>query len=143
MKSCEKAGLKMAAAVMLVLLLAAGCAKTEVQTDQESEAQSSDAQRYRDTVFEVAMRESDILYRTAENLEGETIELLLDAYWPKGDMETNRPAVILMHAGGFTFGAKDAGIEPILAKDFAKNGLRHRFNRLQAGKIQLPIGKGR
>lgn len=123
MKSHWKAARKAAAIVLLAVLLAEGCAKSTPPTNQTgSAAQSGGAQRYRDVVFEKALRKSDILYRTAENLAGETIELRLDVYRPKGDTETNRPAVILLHAGSLSIGAKNAGLEPVLAKYLAKMG---------------------
>lgn len=45
------------------------------------------------------------LYENEEDLQ--EIDLHLDIYTPKGDKETGRPAVLVMHGGAFAAGAKD------------------------------------
>lgn len=126
--SIAKASCRFILILTLVMTLAAGCAKTEQTTlqsgagNQEEGGVITDASRYLEPICKKADCESDVVYKKAEDQAGEMVELLLDVYQPHGDTETNRPALVILHAGGFIMGAKDAGIEPVLARDLAKKG---------------------
>lgn len=82
----------------------------------------TDSSRYIDNIFDSLDNEVDILYSEAINSEGEKEKLYLDLYKPSEDKETNRPAIIWIHGGGFTSGTKDTGMEKDFAIDFAKKG---------------------
>ena len=60
--------------------------------------------RYRDAVFDEVEVIHDVVYRTAVNSRGETVELRLDLYQPAGDTAEERPALIWFHGGFFVFG---------------------------------------
>ncbi|NOY95979.1 MAG: alpha/beta hydrolase, partial [Chlorobi bacterium] len=49
-------------------------------------------------------------------------KLYLDVYTPAGDKETNRPAILWVHGGGFRVGDKTQGYIVTLANEFAKRG---------------------
>jgi acetyl esterase/lipase len=63
--------------------------------------------RYVQRVFEATDVTRDIVYRTTTNAAGQTVQLKLDIYTPRGDTATNRPAVIWGFGGGWTFGDKN------------------------------------
>lgn len=89
--------------------------------------------RYLDEVFTTVSVDSNIVYghnygyltgfNTLENLK-------MDVYTPDGDTSTNRPVVILMHAGsflpgsltGFTFADKNENCIVEMCKRYAKRG---------------------
>ena len=78
--------------------------------------------RYRDEVFSSIKTKSDIVYGSAVNQQGETVELLLDMYEPKGDVAKERPAIVWVHGGGFTFGSKTSPEIVDEATTFARKG---------------------
>lgn len=78
--------------------------------------------RYRDEVFARVKTKSDIVYGSAVNQQGETVELLLDVYEPKGDTAKERPAIVWVHGGGFTFGTKASPEIVDEATTFASKG---------------------
>jgi acetyl esterase/lipase len=82
----------------------------------------TDESRYIDNIFDKVDADTNILYTEAVNYNGEKENLLLDVYRPSGDTQTNRPAIIWIHGGGFTNGSKDVGAEKDWAIDFAKKG---------------------
>jgi carboxylesterase type B len=112
----KRAAGRMVFPVIAVLLVAGCAAPAAVSTPLVPEG------RYQETVFESAACESDIVYREATDQNGETVQLLLDVYQPEGDTATDRPAIVILHAGSFIMGSKDAGLEPVLAKGLAKEG---------------------
>ena len=79
-------------------------------------------QRYLDRVFEQVKVKRDIVYGAAPGKSGETEELKLDLYLPKGDEIDRRPALIFAHGGGFAGGDKSEGPSPLLAERFARRG---------------------
>lgn len=81
-----------------------------------------DSSRYIKPIFEKVDIEANTVYAEATNYKGQQEKLLLDVYKPSGDKETNRPAIIWIHGGGYTSGSKDSGIQKDLAIDFAKKG---------------------
>ncbi len=79
--------------------------------------------RYRDQVFSAFTVAKDIQYGSAVP-EGATtpIPLLLDLYQPTGDTQTQRPAIVWVHGGGFSAGDKSSGPSADLAQKFAELG---------------------
>ena len=62
--------------------------------------------RYLGPVFDEVEIERDIVYRTTENVDGDTVDLALDIYQPAGDTAARRPVIVFMHGGYFVFGDK-------------------------------------
>ncbi len=78
--------------------------------------------RYRDAVFTTTNTTSNIVYGTAVNFEGQTINLLADVYRPTGDSATGRPLIIWVHGGGFSGGTKTSPEIVDQATQFALKG---------------------
>jgi para-nitrobenzyl esterase len=78
--------------------------------------------RYRDQVFSNVSVTRDIQYGSAPDSSGNPVALKLDLYQPSGDTQTNRPAVVWVHGGGFSGGDKGSGPSADLANIFAKLG---------------------
>jgi acetyl esterase/lipase len=78
--------------------------------------------RYINNLFNKVDIEKNILYQEVTNYSGQKEKLYLDVFKPKGDTESNRPAILWIHGGSFTTGTKDFGIERDLATEFAKKG---------------------
>ncbi len=79
------------------------------------------AKRYREAVFGQVKVRTDLVYGTAP-VNGQPQELKLDLYKPKGDRARKRPALILVHGGGFANGDKGIGASPALADSSARRG---------------------
>jgi acetyl esterase/lipase len=60
--------------------------------------------RYRDDVFTDFIKTSDITYASAVTAGGRALTLTLDAWAPKGDTVTTRPAIVWVHGGSFCCG---------------------------------------
>jgi acetyl esterase/lipase len=67
-------------------------------------------------LFEVEVRK-DLVYGQAGNKD-----LLVDAYLPQGDGKKPRPAVVVIHGGGFKSGSKDKPKFPEIARYLAERG---------------------
>ncbi|MDQ7065411.1 MAG: alpha/beta hydrolase fold domain-containing protein [candidate division KSB1 bacterium] len=79
--------------------------------------------RYKKEIFSSVKVNRDLLYGQAVNqATGKNEKLRLDLYEPKGDTEPKRPAIVLIHGGGFTKGDKESQVIVQLAKRFAKRG---------------------
>jgi acetyl esterase/lipase len=76
--------------------------------------------RYVHQVFDDVQVTEDIVYRTTTNYLGEPVDLALDIYEPVGDAATQRPVVMWMHGGCWTFG--DKGLMSAYAEDSALRG---------------------
>jgi predicted esterase len=77
--------------------------------------------RYVDLVFAQATTAPNITYATAPDLvSGAPVTLRLDMFQPAGDTETNRPAIIWVHGGGFRTGTKAA--TATVASEYARRG---------------------
>ena len=64
--------------------------------------------RYRDVLFTTVNVSRDIAYGSALSPKTNQTEILrLDRYTPVGDTEKLRPAIVLVHGGGFTGGDKN------------------------------------
>ena len=80
------------------------------------------AQRYVDPIFPTVHISRDIPFGEAMGYSDQIETLLLDVYEPEGDTEVNRPAVLLIHGGGFTGGYKALGLYEEMATEFALRG---------------------
>jgi acetyl esterase/lipase len=78
--------------------------------------------RYRDAVFSTYTKSADLPYGSAPDLNNNPVTLRLDLYQPSADTVTQRPAVVLVHGGGFAGGDKSWPPSSDLAPYFAKRG---------------------
>ena len=80
--------------VALLLVLASGC-------EQFVAPPGAGPLRYRDLIFAGTTTTANVLYGTAVNQSGVTVELRLDVYRPNGDTVTQRPTIVFVHGGSF------------------------------------------
>ena len=92
---------------LVLLLVSAGCDWPE-------------GMRYVHRVFDQVTETENITYRTTTTWDGQPIDLKLDIWQPVGDTATERPAVMWMFGGGFTFGEKEH--MSVYAEDSARRG---------------------
>jgi para-nitrobenzyl esterase len=78
--------------------------------------------RYRDVIFPTVTTTSGLTYGSAPDASGNPVTLTLDMYQPSGDAQTSRPAIVLVHGGGFTGGTSTNGDMVRMAKAFAQRG---------------------
>lgn len=79
--------------------------------------------RYRDPVFPQVNVQAGLAYGSALNpWSGQVETLRLDAYAPQGDVAPARPAVVVVHGGGFVGGSRAAPQIVSLAERFAQRG---------------------
>jgi len=79
--------------------------------------------RYRDEIFPALVQTPDVAYGSALNRWTNVNEtLLLDVYEPAGDVAAARPAVVVVHGGGFTGGSKSGWRPVAVAEAFARRG---------------------
>ena len=79
--------------------------------------------RYRDEVFPATTGQRNLTYGSAVNRWTNLTETLrLDLYEPPGDTATARPAVVVIHGGGFVGGNKSDPQMVTLANVFARRG---------------------
>ena len=78
--------------------------------------------RYRDAISSGITKTADVTYGSAENSEGEIVDLKLDVYSPTGDTVTGRPAMIWAHGGSFSSGNKASPEIVDEANTFAAKG---------------------
>jgi para-nitrobenzyl esterase len=78
--------------------------------------------RYSEEVFPNFSVQSDVVYGSNLNYQGNSVTLLLDVYTPDGDTETDRPLIIFIHGGSFVGGSKTEGDIVGLAQEYAKKG---------------------
>lgn len=90
---------------VIVLLVAALATATAPGTRATGHARA--ATRYLDAVFQVDVQH-DVVYGTAVDTQGRTVELKLDLYTPHGDVAAGRPAFVFAHGGFFFLGSKDS-----------------------------------
>lgn len=64
--------------------------------------------RYLDQVFSSVQATPNLTYGSAINDRNQTEALKLDLYRPAGDTATDRPAVVMVHGGGFVGGSKES-----------------------------------
>jgi len=119
------AGVCIALVFAVVLSLNKSNKATPVQQNStaSNNTQPRETKRYVDNIFDTLKTDANIQYSEPTNYKGEKEKLLLDVYMPDGDSETNRPAIIWLHGGGYTNGSKDLNtFEKDLAIEFAKKG---------------------
>lgn len=73
------------------------------------------AQRYSEPIFSEVEVTTDLAY-------GELEAQRLDMYWPVGDTEVDRLAIVLIHGGAFSGGDKQLDLYIEMAREFAKRG---------------------
>lgn len=88
--------------------------------------------RYIDEVFSSVTVQKDVIYgRNVPYASNDTTDLKCDIYMPSGDNATNRPVIILLHAGSFLppasipkpgLGTKEDSCIVHLCKAFARKG---------------------
>jgi acetyl esterase/lipase len=78
--------------------------------------------RYRDAVFPRVDVARDVPYTTVTMPNGTQTRLTMDRYSPAGDRGRNRPAVVLVHGGGFRAGSKTGQNVVTLAHALAERG---------------------
>lgn len=78
--------------------------------------------RFTELIFPSASVESDIMYGSNIDFEGNDMDLFLDVYTPDEDTETSRPLVIFAHGGSFISGSKEGDDVVPLCNDFARMG---------------------
>ncbi len=78
--------------------------------------------RYRDAVFSDVTVTPNVDYGSAVDQLGNTTTLKLDMYEPTGDTATARPAIVWVHGGGFSFGARTSPELVDQSNVFAKMG---------------------
>ncbi|NNE55753.1 MAG: alpha/beta hydrolase fold domain-containing protein [Flavobacteriales bacterium] len=78
--------------------------------------------RYRDFIFPDYIKTSDVEYGFNYDLNGAGMPLFMDIYEPLGDLEQQRPLVVLAHGGSFIGGSKE-GLDIVpLCEDLARMG---------------------
>lgn len=78
--------------------------------------------RYRDPIFSDVSTTPGLAYGRAPGAAGNSVTLTLDMYRPTGDTQTRRPAIVLVHGGGFTGGTSKAANMVRMANAFAQRG---------------------
>jgi len=78
--------------------------------------------RYRDAIFDDVRVTRDLQYGRAPGPDGESEALLLDLYEPAGDAEAERPVLVWVHGGGYSYGDKGRGPSAEMAEKFARHG---------------------
>lgn len=81
-----------------------------------------DGSRYLNQIFNDFEETENIIYGNNLDLDGISVDLLMDVYTPIGDTETARPLIIMAHGGSFIGGSKDELDIVPLAEDFCKMG---------------------
>ena len=81
-----------------------------------------DGIRYRYRMFDQVEVAQGVFYGANTGSSGSNVELDMDIYRPAGDVELNRPVVILAHGGFFLAGSND-GVDVVpLCEDLARMG---------------------
>jgi len=87
--------------------------------------------RYTETLFSNTQKVENIVYGNAPFIntlfnfnEASTTDgdLIMDIYYPDGDTETNRPAIVFVHSGAFINGHRNHEDMVKFCQDFAKKG---------------------
>jgi acetyl esterase/lipase len=78
--------------------------------------------RYRDVIFPTLTKTPALTYGSAPDGSGNPVTLTLDMFRPAGDTQTSRPAIVLVHGGGFSAGNSHNGAMVKMANAFAQRG---------------------
>ena len=101
---------------------------------------------YATAKFQVAVTE-DVVYGQGRvdtawgTKTGKSTDLLLDIYQPKAKAKVRRPAVVVIHGGGFTGGSRKQGAIVAMAKYFARRGWFAVSVDYRLAKNQGPVPK--
>jgi acetyl esterase/lipase len=91
-------------------LLLVGCGGSDGATGSTTTSTATRATtvgtRYRDPVFDDVTVQRDVTYGEHVDPDGTRTPLLMDLYQPAGDTATGRPALVLIHGGGYYEGDK-------------------------------------
>lgn len=99
--------------------VAAACANGAVAARAGRPAQA--AAPFCSQVYEVERTQDGTIYRTAEDYQGNAIDLALDVWEPVGDpVDQLRPVLLWMHGGYFEYGERTSDQE--VFDDFASRG---------------------
>lgn len=99
--------------------------------------------RYADAFFDSIAVEKDVVFGSSVNEKGENEILKLDIYTPKNDLLENRPVILWIHGGGFTYGNNKSQKYIVeMASRFAKKGYVGVSidYRLRAKPKETPLG---
>jgi hypothetical protein len=78
--------------------------------------------RYDSELFPDVTVQSDVIYGSNVDANGQTLQLKMDIYQPDGDTAAYRPAIVMVHGGSFIAGSKlDNDVVEICTR-FAKRG---------------------
>jgi acetyl esterase/lipase len=95
--------------------------------------------RYLNPIFDNVDVQKDIVFKEVVNHKGEKENLALDVYTPVGDTEINRPAILWVHGGGFSYGNdKTQSYIVSMANRFAKRG----YVGVSIDKEKIIVGGG-
>ncbi len=78
--------------------------------------------RYKEKVFTSVDTTANVKYGTNVNDTGVNQDLYMDIYQPEGDVELNRPTVVLIHGGSFMMGSKNDPDVEFVCNDLALRG---------------------
>ncbi len=78
--------------------------------------------RYQQEIFQNVTVTSDIPFGSNTDVNGATVNLLLDVYEPTGDTLSQRPMLIMAHGGSFIGGTKTDPDVVAICNSFAKRG---------------------
>lgn len=95
-------------------------------------------QRYHDKIFQDSVV-SNVQYGANLKSNGSNQNLLLDIYFPKGDNETDRPLILIIHGGNFLGGSKTAVDVKPLAQDWARMGYVTASIEYRVGMTNFPL----
>jgi predicted esterase len=78
--------------------------------------------KFKDFVFEAVRVQKNLLYKTNPAAGIKQKYYRFDFYEPAADSSITRPLIIWLHGGGFKFGKKKSGGQPVWSKTFARRG---------------------
>ncbi len=95
-------------------------------------SQTTKPVRYHDLVYSEVIIQKNNSYSSNQPKKK---SYLFDIYEPSGDSSLQRPLIIWLHGGGFTFGSKNAPDIQLWCEDFAKRGyvcvaINYRLNKM-------------
>ncbi len=77
---------------------------------------------YKDAVYQNVKIETDLVYGQNYLYNGQLVDLKLDIYMPDELVNYKRPAIVVLHGGGFLFGNKDDSLVVALSNYYASRG---------------------
>ncbi|MEI7801351.1 MAG: carboxylesterase family protein, partial [Bacteroidota bacterium] len=92
---------------------------------------------YENPIYQDIKIDSNIVYANNNLLNGQPVDLTLDIYQPNQLINYLRPAIIVMHGGGFLFGDKSDSTPVALSQYFSKRGYVVYDANYRLGMLQL------